>query len=72
MSKIKFLVNNIHCMHCLHTIKMELSEIPGVKEVIGNIDKKEIEISYESPATPNEIEGKLIEINYPGELKKDS
>lgn len=70
MQKIKYQVNGIHCMHCLHTIKLELSEIPGVMAVNGDIAEKIIEVTYELPATPKEIEAKLSEINYPGEQRE--
>lgn len=65
MSDIKFIVPAISCGHCVHTIKMELSELAGVKKVEGDPATKEINVSYEFPATPEAIEKLLVDINYP-------
>ncbi len=34
MNKITFVVPNINCNHCVHTIETELSEMDGVKDRI--------------------------------------
>lgn len=65
MNNITYHIPNIHCMHCAHTIKMELSEYPGVKQVVVDIEKKDVSISFEAPATTEGIENLLMEINYP-------
>lgn len=65
MSDIKLFVPAISCGHCVHTIKMELSELAGVTKVEGDPATKEITVSYEAPATPEAIEKLLVEINYP-------
>jgi copper chaperone len=54
----------INCMHCVHTIKNELSEMEGVKYVDGNIEDKQITVSYDDPATSEKIEKLLDEIGY--------
>jgi len=55
----------ISCHHCVHTIKMEVGEIPGVQSVEGDPQTKQITIVYQAPATPEQIEQLLTEINYP-------
>lgn len=67
MEKISVNVPAIHCSHCAHTIKMELSELPGIKSIEVDVDKKEINATYEQPATEQKIRDLLIEINYPPE-----
>jgi len=57
----------IHCNHCSHTIKMELSELEGVESVQVDVDKKEVALTFEAPASEQEIRELLIEINYPPE-----
>lgn len=34
---------------------MDLMEVEGVKEVVGDVSKKEIQLTYESPATEEAI-----------------
>ncbi len=65
MNQITYTVPNISCGHCVHTIKMELSELPGVKTVEADAETKKVTITYEPPATLEIIEGALAEINYP-------
>ena len=65
MEKKDLQVPNISCNHCVMTIKNELSEISGVKSVEGDVDKKQVTVEYDSPASLDQILGKLKEINYP-------
>ncbi|MBN1316075.1 MAG: heavy-metal-associated domain-containing protein [Anaerolineales bacterium] len=65
MSSKSFTVPAIHCGHCTHTIKMELSELPGVKRVEADILSKEVIVEWDAPATWEQIEKTLVEINYP-------
>jgi len=44
---------------------MELGEYPGVKQVVVDIENKNVLITYETPATAEGIENLLAEINYP-------
>ena len=67
MKTILIKVPAIHCSHCAHTIKLELSELQGIKTVEVDVDKKEIIISFEQPATEQKIRDLLLEINYPPE-----
>jgi copper chaperone len=65
MTTVKYNIPNISCDHCVHTIKMELSELAGVKKVEAWADKKQAEITFEAPATEEQIKALLTEINYP-------
>jgi copper chaperone CopZ len=64
MSEEKFFVPNISCGHCVHTIKVELGELPGVMSVEASQDTKEVLVSFEPPATSEQIVSLLQEINY--------
>lgn len=55
----------IHCMHCTHTIQMELGELKGVKEVHADVEGKKVEVTFEPPATEELIVKTLNEIGYP-------
>ncbi len=65
MEKIILKVPGISCGHCVHTIKMELSELMGVSEVDADVDTKLVTVEFESPATEAAITDLLREINYP-------
>ncbi len=65
MNNITYTVPSISCMHCVHTIKSELSEMEGVGAVEVDMNTKSVAVEYSSPATPEKIEELLKEINYP-------
>lgn len=65
MNTIKYKIPAINCMHCVHTIKNELSEVEGVKSVEGDHEQKTVTVQYDLPATPEKIESLLAEIGYP-------
>ncbi len=65
MTTKTYLIPNINCMHCVHTIQMELEEIKGVKEVKGDAATKKVEVVFEPPATNELIVATLKNINYP-------
>jgi len=67
MPTVTYSVPTIHCGHCVHTIKMELSDLEGVKSVQADVNTKQVTVQYTSPATPEKIEQLLAEINYPVE-----
>lgn len=67
MTSITVKVPNISCGHCVHTIKNELGELPGVKNVDAAVDTKLVTIGYDDPATREKIEALLAEIDYPAE-----
>lgn len=65
MKKVTYEIPGIHCMHCVHTIKMELGELPGVTSVEADASTKNVVVEYEEPADEIKIEDLLKEINYP-------
>ncbi|MBI3761953.1 MAG: heavy-metal-associated domain-containing protein [Chloroflexi bacterium] len=65
MSTITYTIPNISCAHCIHTIKMEVGELPGIKSVEGSEQTKVVTIGYDDPATKEQIEALLAEIDYP-------
>lgn len=64
MSEAKFLIPNISCGHCVHSIKMELGDLPGVTKVEASESSKEVLVEFESPASSEQIVSLLQEINY--------
>ncbi len=65
MATITYNIPNISCMHCVHTIKSEVSELEGVKNVEAWADKKQASVTFDVPATDAKIRHLLEEINYP-------
>jgi copper chaperone len=65
MTTVKYSVPNISCMHCVHTIQTEVSDLVGVKSVKADAPSKAVEIVFDTPATEEKIKSLLAEINYP-------
>lgn len=65
MAKEILSIPNISCGHCVMSIKNELNELDGIKIVEGDPENKSITVEFESPATLEQIEETLKEINYP-------
>jgi len=64
MQSKTFTVPNISCGHCVHTVQMEVGDIPGVKSVMAEQDSKKVFVEWEDPATWDQIKSTLVEINY--------
>ena len=62
-----FKVPAISCQHCVHTIKMEVSDVPGVESVAADKDTQMVTVQWHEPATWDKIRQTLAEINYPPE-----
>jgi copper chaperone CopZ len=52
-------------MHCTHTIEVEVKELQGVQSVKADADTKNVQITFDAPASEDKIKALLIEINYP-------
>lgn len=65
MKTITYKIPNISCGHCVHTIKMEVSDLQGVKSVDASADQKTATVTFDEPATDEKIRTLLAEINYP-------
>jgi len=65
MKTVTFSVPNISCMHCVHTIQTEVSDLAGVQSVKADATTKKVEIVFDSPATEDGLKVLLAEINYP-------
>lgn len=65
MTTVTYTVPAINCMHCTHTIEMEIRELPGVQSVKAEVDTKRVTISFDSPASEEAIKSLLAEIEYP-------
>jgi copper chaperone len=65
MNTVTYSIPNISCNHCVHTIKMEVSDLEGVQSVAADVDTKTATISFEPPASEEKIKQLLAEIDYP-------
>ena len=65
MTSVKYSIPAIHCMHCTHTIEMELRELAGVQSVKTDLGTKQVEIAFDAPASEEKIKALLNELNYP-------
>ncbi len=67
MKNLSLHVPAMHCQHCVHTIKMELSDLNGVDAVNVNLDERQVDITFDAPVSEDDIRDLLREINYPAE-----
>lgn len=67
MDSKTFKVPAISCGHCVHTIKMELGDLPGVSTVNADQETKMVTVMWDAPANWEQIRQTLVEINYPPE-----
>lgn len=67
MTTVTYQIPNISCMHCVHTIQSEVSELLGVESVVASAELKNAVITFSAPATEEQIKQLLAEINYPAE-----
>jgi len=65
MNTITYSVPNIHCGHCVHTIQTEVGDLQGVKTVKADADTRKVEVTFDAPASEEQIKSLLAEINYP-------
>ena len=65
MTTVTYSVPAIHCMHCTHTIEMEVGELQGVQSVNADMNTKDVTITFDSPASEEKIKALLTEIEYP-------
>lgn len=65
MTTKTFVVPNISCGHCTHTIEQEVAEMAGVQSVKADQETKQVTVAWDSPASWEEIKSLLQEINYP-------
>jgi copper ion binding protein len=65
MTTVVFTVPNISCGHCVATIERVVGELPGVHNVAGEIDSKQVTVAYDPPATPEAIVAAMTEWEYP-------
>lgn len=65
MKTVTYTIPNISCHHCVHTITTEVSDLAGVQSVTADKDTKLTVITFDAPATEEEIVATLKEINYP-------
>lgn len=65
MTTVTYSIPNISCGHCVHTIQMEVADLEGVKSVQASQENRQATITFEAPATEEQIKALLVEINYP-------
>ena len=65
MTTVTYSVPAISCMHCTHTIEMEVGELQSWQAVKAEIDSKNVTITFDAPASEEKIKALLAEIEYP-------
>jgi copper chaperone CopZ len=65
MFTVKYAIPNISCGHCVKTIQTEVAELPGVQSVQADAATRTAQITFDAPASEEQILALLAEINYP-------
>jgi copper chaperone len=65
MTTVKYSIPNISCGHCVHTIQNEVGDLAGVQSVQADQAERTAVITFDIPATEEQIKALLAEINYP-------
>lgn len=65
MTTTTYSIPAIHCMHCTHTVEMEIGELEGVQSVDADLATKQVTITFDSPADDAKVRALLAEIEYP-------
>ncbi len=60
-----YLVSNISCSHCTHTIERELKLVNGVQSVHAEEQSKRVTVAVDKPETFQSVQDTLAEIGYP-------
>ena len=61
-----YLVSNISCSHCTHTIERELKMVEGVQSVKADEQSKHVTVVVDTQTRLQAVEAMLVEIGYPG------
>ncbi|MFN8316745.1 MAG: heavy metal-associated domain-containing protein [Chitinophagales bacterium] len=65
MQTEKFVIANLKCSGCAHTIKSKILELQGVKMVDVNLEEDTVTVSFELPTNRPAINSKLYSLGYP-------
>jgi len=68
LKTVTYQIPNINCNHCVHTVKTELGDLKGVLSVDASAETKNVVITFDEPATEEQIIETLKEINYPPQV----
>jgi copper chaperone CopZ len=68
MESREYIIPNINCHHCIHTIQSELGDINGIVAVTGDPSTKRIKVDWDKPVEESAIIKILTDINYPPEM----
>jgi copper chaperone len=64
MANKTFKVPNISCGHCVMSVEREVGELDGVVSVKADESSKMVTVEWNEPASWDEIQNLLVEINY--------
>jgi copper chaperone CopZ len=60
-----FQVPAIGCNGCVRTIQNELGDLAGVMTVDGSVETRMVTVTWDQPASWEQIKTTLVEIEYP-------
>jgi copper ion binding protein len=60
----QFRVPGVSCEHCVRAITEEVSMLPGVQQVVVNLDDKSVRVNHEGKVGLNELIRAINEAGY--------
>jgi len=64
MTTDRFLVPGVSCAHCVRAITDEVSALPGVQQVVVNLEDKSVKIDHEGKVGLNTLIQAINEAGY--------
>jgi copper chaperone len=60
----EYLVSGMHCQHCVSSVTEEVSAIPGVTDVLVDLDTGELVVTSDTDLFFSDIEAAIDEAGY--------
>lgn len=64
MKETKLNVEGMACNHCANSVRAELMEIEGVKEVIVSLEEKTVTVKHTEDVTYNQLQSGIEDLGY--------
>lgn len=64
MTTTSFTVSGMTCDHCVRSVNDEVSELPGVTDIIVDLDTGALTVTSEGPLDPGAVAAAVTEAGY--------
>ena len=65
MSTASYVVEGMHCDHCVHAVSTEIQSLPGVRSVVVTLgEPSRVEVSSDAPLDRAAVAAAVVEAGY--------